>query len=67
MRKHADRMARLKQLMAQLNRMHLQAATVARQVVKMRDQAHDAAPAARRPKPKRKAVRKRTRRARTRG
>jgi hypothetical protein len=59
-------MARLKQLMAQLNRMHLQAATVARQVGKMRDQAHDATPAARKPKPKRKAVRTHTRRTRPR-
>jgi hypothetical protein len=59
-------MARLKQLMVQLNRMHRQAATVARQVGKMRDRAHDVAPAARRPKPKRKVVRKHTRRARTR-
>ena len=66
MRKDVERTARLKQLMAQLNRMRRQAASVARQVGKMRDQADDVMSAGKQPKPKRKAVPKRKRSARPR-
>lgn len=57
MQHHAERMARLKQLMAQLDRMHQQVANVAREVTDMHREAHHAMQPANK-KSKRKTARK---------